>query len=132
MNMPDWIDEFKSSVSWGDQIEPYQEREFDFPVLTVVLEHGGRHFWIEANLSELSGLPRKINLLSSSIKSSDLTVIFTDKELVAKDIESLMHYTKELGCGIDFLSVNASVIRNGLLLLYSEGTILDPLFKTGS
>lgn len=41
MNMPDWIDEFKSSVSWGDQIEPYQEREFDFPVLTVVLEHGG-------------------------------------------------------------------------------------------
>ena len=132
MNMPHLIDEFKSSVSWGDQIQPYQEREFDFPVLTVVLEHGGRHFWIEANLSDLSDLPRKINLLSSTIKSSDLTVMFTDKELVAKDVESIMHYTKELGCDVDFLSVNAKVIRDGLLLLYSEGTILDRIFKAGS
>lgn len=95
------------------------------------MEPGRGHFWIEANLSDLSELPHKINFLSSTIKSSDLTVMFTDKDLVASDVESLIHYTKNLGCGIDFLSLNASVIRDSLLLLYTENTIFDPSYKAG-
>ena len=36
-----------------------------------------------------------------------------------------MHGARDLGCAIEFQSVEAQVIRNGFLLLYSEGAILD-------
>jgi len=38
MNEPLWIREFKSSVSWGDQIKTCLEHEVDFPVLTMKMD----------------------------------------------------------------------------------------------
>ena len=62
--------------------------------------------------------------MSSIIKARDVTAVFTG-ELVAADVERLMHGARDLSCAIEFHSVEAQVIRNGFLLLYSEGAILD-------
>ena len=124
MNVPHWIDEFKSSVSWGDQVYEYQEHEFDFPILATEIGDGICHYWIEANQMDLSDLSSKLDLVSPIIRARDVTAVFTG-ELVAADVERLMHDARDLGCAIEFQSVKAQVIRNRFLLLYSEGTILD-------
>ena len=125
MNVPLWIDEFKSSVSRGDQVYEYQEHEFDFPILATEIGDGICHYWIEAYQMNLSDLSSKIDLMSPIIKARDVTAVFTGEQLVAADVERLMHDARDLGCAIEFQSVKAQVIRNRFLLLYSEGTILD-------
>lgn len=124
MNEPLWIDKFQSSVSWGDQVHEYQGCEFDFPILATDIGNGTTHYWLEANQLDLSDLSSKLNLMSSIIKSRDVTAVFTG-ELVAADVERLMHDARDLGCAIEFQSVKAQVIRNKFLHLYSEGTILN-------
>ena len=125
MNEPLWIDKFKSSVSWGDQVYEYQEHEFDFPILATEIGDGICHYWIEANQMDLSDLSSKLDLVSPIIRARDVTAVFTSEQLAAADVERLMHGARSLGCAIEFQSVEAQVIRNGYLLLYSEGAILD-------
>jgi hypothetical protein len=125
MNVPLWIDEFKSSVSWGDQVYEFQEHEFDFPILATEIGDGICHYWIEANQLDLSDLSSKLDLMSPIVKARDVTAVFTGEQLVAADVERLMHGARDLSCAIEFHSVEAQVIRNGFLLLYSEGAILD-------
>jgi hypothetical protein len=125
MNEPLWIDKFKSSVSWGGQVHEYHEHEFGFPILATEIGNGTTHYWLEANQLDLSDLSSKLNLMSSIIKARKVTAVFTGEQLVAADVERLMHAARDLGCAIEFQSVKAQVIRNRLLLLYSEGAILD-------
>lgn len=127
MNELLWIREFRTSVSWADQIKTCLEHHVGFPVLTIEMNNGLAHCWIESSLACALELPRKLELLSAYIKSSEVTALFTDQELAARDVEMLMHYTRGLNCGIDFLSAQASVMRNDLLLLYSEESIMEDI-----
>ena len=123
--MTSWVDRFRASVSWGDQLTaallPCGTACCSMPM------NDGLHFWVPGHLADLSGAVASARQALQSPGCSGVTVLFMDRQATAAQVEESLHLVASSGAGCDFLESQPRVLRDGLLSLMSEGTILDNL-----
>jgi hypothetical protein len=125
MAMNNWVDDFRASVMWGDQITECHMPN-DPPCCSVWLDDG-MHVWVPGELSDLEGAGARAELARRSFDCRGVTVMFLDEQATAAQVEEALHAMAARKAGCDFLGVQPSIHRSGLLLLMSEGTLLDGL-----
>ena len=126
--MSDWIDRFRSSVDWEDQVIAYLLPE-GTPSCLVQLSDGPQ-VWVHGLLADLPGAVGRARLARESLDCSNIacrgvTVMFLDEQATAAQVEEACYVLARAGFSCDFLEVQPRVLRDGLLLRMSEGTVLD-------
>lgn len=121
--MADWIEHFRASVGWGDQLTlsllPDGTDCCSLPM------DGGLHFWVPGSLGDIAGALRLAQQALQASGCNGVTVLFLDRQATAAQVEEALHLVAQAGAACDFLEPAPRVLRDGLLLRMSEGTILD-------
>jgi hypothetical protein len=126
--MTDWIERFRASVGWGDEIT-----EGILPDGTPccwVLMDDGMHAWVSGTLQDLAAAITLAQQALGCLNCSGVTVLLLDQHASDYQVEEACHLLAKAGAGCDFLAAQPRVLRDGLLLRMSEGTILDHLPPT--
>jgi hypothetical protein len=121
--MADWIEHFRTSVGWGDQLTasllPNGNACCSLPTA------GGLHFWVPGSLDDIASATRLAQQAFQASGCNGVTVLFLDQRATAAQVEEALHLVAQAGAACDFLEPVPRVLRDGLLLRMSEGTILD-------
>ena len=123
--MTDWIDRFRASVNWGDEI--HAGTLPDGCSYCWVKLGDGCHAWVPGTLKDLPGA---IALAHQAMRMSarrSVTAMLLDQQATDYQVEEACHLLARAGVGCDFLDVQPRVLRDGLLLRMSEGTLLDSM-----
>lgn len=126
--MTNWLDEYRDSVSWGDEI-----------VYSLTYTRDGQLRPIEccffpANDTYVYVVPGKLSDLNQALtdaavvkaNSNCLTnVLFTDDTATEAQVEEAMTVLGQKGFGCRFLKAQPDVLHLGLLDRMSEGTLLE-------
>lgn len=120
--MADWLDAYRDSVSWGDQINAHTHPSgIDCCWVEV---HGRRVYSIPARLDEI-GIA-SLNAVTIKLDTGcDVRVLFTDDTATAAQVEEAMNVLAQQDIGCGFLEPIPQVHFYGLLSLMSEGTLLE-------
>lgn len=121
--MQDWIDRFRESVGWGDEI--HASRLSDGAKYCWILVEQGWHAWVPGLLEDLPGaitLAQRVMRCPGCYRAA---VVFLDKEATEYQVEEACHRLAAADVGCSFLEAGPQVLRDGLLLRMSEGTVLD-------
>lgn len=124
MEIPAWICELKSSVSWGDEILLAQTPENQ---TYAWIRHGNPgHAWWPGWLNDLDNAIKEAQQLQQE-SGYTVTLQLLDRKATEAEVEAAIWAATEGGIGISFSAPQPQVHLNGLLLRYSEGTLLDRL-----
>jgi hypothetical protein len=121
--MADWIEHFRASVGWGDQLTLSSLP--DGTACCSLPMDGGLRFWVPGSLGDIAGALRLARQALQASGCNGVTVLFLDQQATAAQVEQALHLVAQAGAGCDFLEPAPRVLRDGLLLRMSEGTILD-------
>lgn len=123
--MANWLDSYKESVSWGDQIHAETVDGIDC-------------CWVEVDGKCVFSVPGTLDDVPGSIANAvaikqafdcDCRVLFADEEATQAQVEQAMHATAHEGIGCGFIEPRPSAYYFHLLDLYSEGTLLESAQK---
>jgi hypothetical protein len=126
--MADWIDDYRETVSWGDQIHadhvpPDGELCCWFPY------SGGRHYttpgWLGSGLAE--SLARALRCLAAT--GTEVSVLFLDRQASAYEVEEALWVLSDAGIGCGFLEPQPKVMHYGLLERVSEGCLIKDMLQ---
>ena len=125
-NASHWVDRYRASVSWGDQIHP----DLLTPGNTVCCWvpstiEGERHYRVPG---WLNAIPAAIATAQQALEAPgcrSAAVLFLDTEATAYQVEEACHALAAAGLGCGFLEPKPAVLHHGLLLRASEDTILE-------
>jgi hypothetical protein len=128
--MADWIDRYRASVSWGDQIHA----DLLWPSNTVccwvpATIEGQRHYRIPGCLANI---PAAIATAQQALQAPgcrSATVLFLDEEATPYQVEEACNLTAAAGIGCGFLEPQPEVLHLGLLTRASEGTLLEGMVQ---
>ncbi|NCA24302.1 MAG: hypothetical protein EBS91_06810 [Betaproteobacteria bacterium] len=123
--MNDWIDEFRASVSWGDRLTLGTLP--DGTGYCLMSLPGEQHVWVPGFLADLPVAITRARQARQSIDGANVIVMLLDQQASDYQVEEAFHVLAHAGAGCDFLYPQPRVLRDGLLLRMSEGTVLDAL-----
>ena len=125
--MADWLDAYKASVGWGDEI--YAE---------VLFPSGAECCWHEIDGVRYYESPGTLSDITTAIAVGQAVlaatgqktgVLFIDEQATEALVEEALHRTcdADLGCG--FIHPKPATLQYKLLSKYSEGTLLEAALK---
>jgi len=121
--MTAWIERFRTSVSWGGDLTA--EVLPDGTSCCFISLEDGLHFWVPGLLSNIPAAIAKAQDAAQAFGCKTITVLFLDQQASDYQVEQACHLLAQAGANCDFLEAQPRVLRDGLLLRMSEGTILD-------
>lgn len=119
--MSTWLDSYRASVSWGDQIH----------AATIA---GVECCWHEVKGERVASVPGSLDNITDAIRrattvqraiNSACRVLFTDETATEAQVEEAMYETATCGVGCGFIEPLPSVYFYGLLEKFSEGHLID-------
>ena len=120
---PAWCIAYRQSVSWGDQIRWVPDHPCG--VQAAFIEETGN--WVIGTHSSgiVDGLGRCLRLGAATGAAVNLLVL--DQQLSAMRVEQLVWAAARAGVGMGFLAAGPQVHRDRLIVLASEGTIINKI-----
>ena len=120
--MADWIDAYRDSVAWGDEIISVYIPQHDLSCCFV--NHGGDHFYeVPGTLKDLSKALRDASKARTAT-SCQVGVLFTDADATAAEVEEAMVTLADADIGCGFIEPKPRVHQYALLNRYTEGGLL--------
>ena len=125
--MADWLDAYKASVGWGDEIYP-----------DVLFPSGVECCWHEVDGIRYYDSPGTLSDITTAIafgqavhaaKGQKTCVLFIDEQATEAQVEEAMHRTCDVGLGCGFIHPKPATLQYKLLSKYSEGTLLEAALK---
>lgn len=123
--MSEWLQDYKESVSWGDEIKAGLANKTEYCSHTC---DGETLCTVPGFLSDI----RKAVLDAMFIKwvtKAKTAILFIDKEATEAQVEEAIHRACDQGVGCGFLHAQPAWLWYGLLDKYMEGTLLEEAIK---
>lgn len=121
-----WIDRYRGSVSWGDQI--HAETLPDGSPCCWTEIKGGRFYTVPGFLGDLHGAIDRAQQTQHMPDCNLAVVQFLDEDATDFQVEEACHVLAAAGLGCGFLEPRPRVRHHLLLERASEGTIFDRIF----
>jgi hypothetical protein len=118
-----WIQAFKASVGWADQIQV--ETLGDLCYCSAQAQ-GKTHAWYPGWIATLDAAIAQGQRIRD-LTGHNVTIQFLDRDPEERQVEASLHATAHAGLGCDFLEARPRVALTALLAKYSEGTLFDRL-----
>ena len=130
-----WLDKYRDSVSWGDDIraEKVSTRDGSYgPVDCCWFYIGDRleecRYCVPGDLSDLNKAITD-GLVVKQSTNCPTAILFTNKEATEAQVEEAIHTAGGSGLGCGFLEAKPKWLWYGLLEKYSEDTLLEQALK---
>jgi hypothetical protein len=125
--MADWLDAYRASVGWGDEIIAAYIPQHDLACCFV--NHDGEHFYeVPGTLKDLPKAFRDAAIVIEAT-SCRVGVLFTDEDATAAEVEEALVTLADAGIGCGFIEPKPRVHQYALLNRYTEGGLLKEALK---
>ncbi len=123
--MTDWLQDYRESVSWGNDITYRKINETEYCLYVFDAQ---TYCNVPGNLTDISKALDNA-LLVNWITKAKTEILFLDKEATEGQIEEAIHRAFYVGIGCSFLEAEPKWIWYDLLDKYMEGTLFEEAMK---